>query len=267
MIAAAGCSKGPAAGIRRTTTTTASAPTSTQASTTTTEAGPSTTAPPSWPAIIVEAMAQFVPAPAGARAPIRLPAENGYITAQTGGLGGQDNVTLVVTAAPEPVNSPSLSNAGAGRELASFSTTPTASPSNASSQLANGRSQSIAACGGASTQIALPGGTPATTCPTFEGAAINWKVGSWTVQVLTLSGSTPSTAEAGHIAALFTTATEPASDAGGLLSVVVPANSSVGTSDTAALEWTVGADVYQVRSSDDPDAALAVAAAMRPYPA
>ena len=265
LILAAGCATGPAA-IRRTTTSTA-APASTEVSTTTTDAPPSTTAAPSWPAIVVQAMAQFVPPPAGARAPIRLPAENGYVTAQTGGLGGQANVTLVVTASPEPVNSTSRSSAVAGRALASFSTTPTASTANAASQLSNARSQSIAACGGPSTPAVLPGGVAATTCPTFEGAAVDWRVGSWTLQVLTLSGTTPSTSEAGRVAGLFSPAAEPASDAGGVLSVVVPANSSVGSSDTAALEWTVGADVYQVRSSDDPDAALAVAAAMRPYPA
>lgn len=219
-----------------------------------------------FPAVIVQAMAQFSPLPAGAEAPIHLPVVTGYVTAQTGGLGGQDNVTLVATSTPMPVNSPQLASANAGREIASFSTTPTASTANASTALSQARSQSIASCGGPSSPVTLSTGTPATTCPTLDGAAVNWSIGPWQVQVMTLDGTTPSTAEAGHVDALLHSTGLPASDAGGIVSVVVPGKPSAGSADTAALEWTRGADVYQVRSSDDPDSAIAVAAAMRPYP-
>ena len=257
----AACSRSSPSGLpRRTTTSPPTVPTTTAAPTTT------TTEPVTFPAVIVEAMAQFTPLAAGARAPIRLPAVDGYVTAQTGGLGGQDNVTLIVTKSPMAVNSPTLSSAGAGRELASFSTTPTASPSNASGELARARSQSLASCEGPSTAMSLSGGVAATTCPTLEGAAINWTVGNWAVQVLTLDGTSPSTAEADHMVGLLTPAALPQSDAGGIVSVVVPRNPSAGSADTAAFEWTLGSDVYQVRSSDDPDSAVAVAGAMRPYP-
>lgn len=260
-LLSAACSSSHAATTRRTTTSAPPDSTTSAPPPTTT-----TTATITFPAVIGQAMAQFDPLPAGARAPVRLPAVNGFVSAQTGGLGGQDNVTLIVTPTQLPVNSPALSS-GAGRELASFSTTPTASASNASGELARARSQSIAGCQGPSTAIVLAGGVAATTCPTIEGAAVNWTVGTWNVQVLTLDGTTPSTAEANHLAPVITAASLPQSDAGGVLSVVVPGSPSAGSADTAALEWTVGADVYQVRSSDDPDSALAVAGAMRPYPA
>lgn len=262
-IVATGCSGTAATRPPRRATTTLAAPT-----TTSTAAPPTTpsTDPASFPLVIVQAMAQFNPMPAGARAPIRLPAVSGYVTAQTGGLGGKNNVTLIVTSAPVPVNSPSLSSAGAGRELASFATTPTASQSNAAGELAQARSQSIATCGGPSSATSLSNGAAATTCPTLEGAAVNWTVGNWTVQVLSLDGTSPQMTEADHIAGLLSPTTLPQSDAGGIVSIVVPGNPSAGSSTTAAFEWTVGTDVYEVRSTDDPDSAVAVAAAMRPYP-
>ncbi len=210
-------------------------------------------------------MAQFTPLPAGARAPVRLPAESGYFSAQTGGIGGQDNVTLVVASQAYPVNSPQLS-ASNSREVASFATTPTSSSTSAQGGLTQDEKQSIDGCQGPSTSVTLTGGVPATTCPTVSGAAVNWRAGTWVVQVVTLGGSSPSTTEADHVAALLAAGSLPASDVGGMVSVVVPANSSTGTSDTADLEWTVGAALYQVRSSDDPDAAIAVAGAMTPYP-
>jgi hypothetical protein len=211
-------------------------------------------------------MAQFDPLPSGAEAPIRLPSASGYVTAQTGGLGGQDNVTLVATSQPLPVNSPALSSGGAGQELASFSTTPTASASNASAALAQAKSQSIDSCEGPSQPVTLPGGTAATSCPTLDGAALDWNVGAWVVQVVTLSGTAPSTEEAGQVASELTSAGLPVSVGGGIVSVVVPGSPSAGSADTAAVEWIAGSDVYEVRSSDDPSSALAVAAAMRPYP-
>lgn len=259
----AACSGAPRAKAPRRTTTTPAPPS------TTTTALPTTTStdPPSFPSVVVQAMAQFDPLPAGARAPIRLPSVSGYITAQTGGLGGKDNVTLIVTPTPVPVNGPALSSAGAGKELASFATTPTASQSNAAGQLAQARSQSIAACGGPSSATSLSNGAAATTCPTLEGAAVNWTVGNWTVQVLSLDGTSPPMAEADHVAVLLSPTALPQSDSGGIVSIVVPGNPSAGSSTTAAFEWTVGTDVYEVRSSDDPDSAVAVAGAMRPYPA
>ena len=258
----AGACSATSAAPRRPSTTTSAPTTSTTGAPTTT-----TTATPTFPAVIVQAMAQFEPLPAGAQAPIRLPAVSGYLTAETGGLGGQDNVTLVTTRSPTPVDSPALSPAGAGSELASFSTTPTTSASTAAGALSQARSQELASCQGTPASASLPGGGAATTCATLEGAAVDWTVGNWAVQVLTLSGSAPSMAEAGHVASQLAADGLPPSDAGGIVSVVVPANASAGSSSTAALEWTVGADVYQVRSGDDPDGALAVAAAMRPYPA
>lgn len=203
--------------------------------------------------------------PAGAEAPVRLPAETGYISAETGGIGGQDNVTLVVASQPYPVNSPQLS-ASNSHELASFATTPTSSSAAAQAELAQDEKQSIDGCQGPSTPLTLSGGVAATTCPTVSGQAIDWRAGTWTVQVVTLGGSTPSTNEADHLAAELAPSALPASDVGGVVSVVVPANASVGSSPTADLEWTAGADLYQVRTTDDPDGAIAVAGAMRPYP-
>ena len=246
-----------------TTTTVAPAPTSTGAAAPATS-GPTTTAGPSFPAVVVQAMGVFQPLPAGAEAPIRLPQEQGYVTAQTGGLGGQDNVTLVVTPQPVPVDSPELSTAQT-KELASFATTPTASASTAQSQLAQQKNLAVAACGGASSPVTLADGTPAAGCPTLDGAAITWQHAGWTVQVVTLSGQSPSTAEASQIEATLAAAPLPAG-AGGFVSVQVPANASVGSSTTAAVEWAAGADDYQVRSTDDPVGALEVASAMRPYP-
>lgn len=210
-------------------------------------------------------MAQFVPLPAGAEAPVRLPPFPGYVTAQTGGLGGEANTTLIATPKPVPVNNPDLSSSG-GSELASFSTTPTASVSNAQSSLARQKSQSIAACGGASQTVSLSNGVQATTCPTLDGAAVNWLSGGWQFQVLTLSGTSPSVSEASQVAATIAATGLPENAGGGIVTVEVPANPSVGTSDTAALAWTLGADYYQVRSTDNPTDAIDVAAAMRPYP-
>ncbi len=237
-------------------TTTSSAPTTTT----------TTTAPrPVFPSIVVEAMAQFVPRPAGAEAPIRLPPFTGYVTAQTGGLGGEANTTLIATPKPVAVNSPELSPSG-GSELASFSTTPTASVSNAQSSLARQKSQSIAACGGPSQTVSLSDGAQATTCPTLDGATVNWHSAGWQIQVLTLNGTNPSTAEASQIAQTIAASGLPSSAGGGIVTVEVPANPSVGTLDTAALAWALGADFYQVRSTDNPTDAIDVAAAMRQYP-
>jgi hypothetical protein len=211
-------------------------------------------------------MEQFSPLPAGAEAPIRVPQYAGYLTAQTGGLGGQDNVTLIATPSPVPVNSSGLTSSG-GTELASFSTTPTASSSNATSSLSQANSQNIDSCGGASQSQELSGGTQAMSCATVDGDALNWTFEGWQVQVLTLSGTTPPTDEANRVASALSSSGVPASDGAGFITVQVPANSSVGTSDTAAVEWVVGSDVYQVRSSDNPIAAIQTAAAMRPYPA
>ena len=233
-----------------------------------------TTVPAGFPAVVMQAMAQFTPFPAGAQAPIRLPPVSGYVTAETGGLGGQANVTLIVTPSPVPVDSPSLSSTAAGRELASFSTTSTASAAAAQGELAGDRSQSLASCQGASSPLTLGDGTKAASCPTVEGSAIDWDIGNWALQVLALDGSTPPIGEADHIDTLVAggasgnapTGGLPVGDTGGIASVVVPGSSSAGSADTAAIEWTVGADVFQVRSSDDPDSAFAVAAAMRPFP-
>jgi len=255
-----GCSSShAAAGSHHAGTTT---PTAAQVS----ASGSSTTSGAGFPALVVAAMAEFNPVAAGAQAPHTLPQVSGYLTAETSGLGGQDNVTLIATATPVPVDSPSLSSSSAGREVASFSTTPTASAANAQSQMAQARGQAIASCGGPSHPVTLSGGVAATTCPTLDGAAIDWSDGAWAVQVLTLDGTTPSTAEADTLAARLAGDGLPTSDGGGIVTAVVPGNPSAGSSDTAALEWAKGADVYQVRSSDDPTSALAVAAAMRPYP-
>jgi hypothetical protein len=236
--------------------------------TTSTFAHPSSTTsapPPPFPSVVVQAMAQFSPLPSGAEAPIRLPQFSGFATAQTGGLGGQDNVTLIATPAPVPINSAQLNSSG-GTEIAAFSTTPTASVSNAQSALTQAKSQSIEACGGPSQPETLGGGTQATTCPTLDGAAIDWSYQGWQVQVLTLNGTNPSVDEANQVASALSASGVPGGDGGGILSVQVPGSSSAGTSDTAALEWTVGPDVYQVRSSDSPVDAVQVAAAMRPFP-
>jgi hypothetical protein len=261
---AAACSAPTARHAGPTTTATSSTIT---APTSTTSAGPPGTASgqPAFPAVIVQAMATFDPLPAGAEAPIRLPAEHGDISAQTGGIGGQDNVTLVVAPQPYPVNSPQLS-ASNSRELASFATTPTSSPASARAALSRDEEQSIDACQGPTSPLTLSGGVGATTCPTVEGEAVGWRAGAWTVQVVTLGGSSPSTDEADDLAAELVPGSLPASDVGGMVSVVVPANPSVGRSPTADIEWAVGADLYQVRTDDDPDGALAVAGAMRPYP-
>lgn len=259
--ATASCSSSSSA----TTSTTSSVSTST--STTTTlpaTTAPPTTAPPAFPAVVVEAMAEFKPLPSGAEAPFSLPPESGYVSAETGGIGGQDNVTLVVAAQPYPVDSPQLS-ATNSRELASFATTPTGSPTTAQSGLTQDEKQSIDVCQGPASPMTLTGGVSASSCPTSTGAAITWYAGPWTVQVVTLDGSSPSTTEADHLAGELAAAL-PTSDKDGMVSVVVPANASAGSSDTADIEWTVGADLYQVRSSDDPDGAVAVARAMRPYP-
>jgi hypothetical protein len=211
-------------------------------------------------------MSQFNPLPAGARAPLRLPSTSGYVTAQTGGLGGQDNVTLISTPTPVPVNSPQLSGSQ-GTELASFSITPTASVADARSSLTQSTGQSIDSCGGAAQPVTLSDGTAATTCPTLDGASVNWSFEEWKVQVVTLSGTSPSLTEASAVASELTSVGLPESDVGGFVSVVVPASASVGGADTAALEWTTGPDEYQVRSSDNPKAAIEVASAMVPYPA
>ena len=231
-----------------------------------TTAAPATTTAPTFPAVVVQAMAQFQPLPAGAEAPIRLPQEQGYVTAQTGGIGGQANVTLVVASQPVPVNSPNLSSSQT-KELASFATTPTASTANAQGQLAQQKNLAVAPCGGASQPVTLADGTQATSCPTLNGAALTWQHAGWAVQVVTLSGQSPSTTEASQIEATLVAAPLPAAGAGGFVSIQVPANASVGPSTTAAVEWAIGADDYQVRSSDDPVGALEVASAMRPYPA
>ena len=240
------------------------APSSTVTTAVTTTA-PTTTAAPAFPAVVVQAMAQFQPLPAGAEAPLRLPPVQGYLTAQTGGIGGQDNVTLVVTSQPVPVNSPNLSSSQT-RELASFATTPTSSESGAEAQLSQQKSLAIASCAGPSQAVSLTDGTQATSCPTLNGAALTWQHAGWAVQVVTLSGQAPPTSEASQIEATLAGAPLPAGGTGGFVSVQVPANASVGPSTTAAVEWTTGADDYQVRSSDDPVGALEVASAMRPYP-
>ncbi len=264
-VTAAGCSakSKPSAAREASTTTTTVAP----ASATTTSSAPTTTTTPKplFPSIVVEAMAQFVPLPAGAEAPARLPPFTGYVTAQTGGLGGEANTTLIATPRPVAVNSPELSSSG-GSELASFSTTPTASVSNAQSSLARQKSQSIAACGGPSQTVSLSNGVQATTCPSLDGATVNWLSAGWQFQVLTLDGTNPSTAEASQIARTIAASGLPSSAGGGIVTVEVPANASVGTLDTAALAWTLGADFFQVRSTDNPTDAIEVAAAMRPYP-
>ena len=210
-------------------------------------------------------MAQFHPLPAGAEAPVRLPPEPGYLTAQTGGLGGQDNVTVVETTAPVPVNSSGLSSSQS-KELASFATTATASASNAQGQLVQQRSLAIASCGGASQPVTLADGTAATSCPTLDGAALTWQHAGWTVQVVTLDGQAPSTSEASQVESTLGGSPLPAGGDGGFISVQVPASASAGSSTTAAIEWATGADDYQVRSSDDPVGAIEVASAMRPYP-
>jgi len=252
--------------------TTTSPPTSSSIAPTTTSSVTTTTAPAGFPSVIVQAMAEFSPLPAGARAPIRLPATTGDITAETAGLGGEANVTLIATTSPVTVDSPALAS-GAGTELASFSTTPTASESNATTEVSGDRSRSQASCQGTANATALSDGTAAGTCSTAQGEALDWMAGSWSVQVLALDGASPPMAEADHIESLIgaagpaTTALPSSGGGGAILSVVVPGGASAGSADTAALEWSVDADVYLVRSSDDPDAALAVAAAMRPYPA
>ncbi|MGH9029470.1 MAG: hypothetical protein ACRDV4_07630 [Acidimicrobiales bacterium] len=267
----AGCSSGGTRpGAIRHSTTSSSATTTSAAPPTTSppssSASTTTTAPPPpFPAVVVQAMAQFVPLPAGAEAPLRLPPVSGYLTAQTGGLGGEDNVTLIATPSPVPVNSPDLTSSG-GTELASFSTTPTASTSNASSSLSQAKGQSIDACGGPSVPETLSGGTAATSCPTLDGEALDWTFEGWSVQVITLSGTSPSTAEADQVQSALSSSGVPTSSGNGFVTVEVPANSSVGSSDTAAVEWVVGADLYQVRSSDNPVGAIQTAAAMRPYP-
>lgn len=264
-VVAAGCAPGAHDVARRATTTTTTTPTTTAVTVPSVPTtAPTTTVGPSFPAVVVQAMSQFQPLAAGAEAPLRLPQEPGYITAQTGGLGGQDNVTLVVTAQPVPVDSPQLSTSQT-TELASFATTATASASTAQGQLAQQRNLAIGSCGGAAQPLTLADGTAATTCPTLDGAAVTWQHDGWAVQVVTLSGQAPSTSEASQIESALGTAPLPAS-AGGFVSVQVPANASVGSSTTAAVEWAAGADDYQVRSTDDPVGALEVASAMRPYP-
>ena len=239
--------------------------------TTTTTVEITTTTAAGFPSVIVQAMREFSSIPVGARAPATLPATAGFVTAETGGLGGQVNVTLIATTSPMAVGSPALTSSGAGRELASFSTTPTASTSNAATELAGDRARTQASCQGATAPLSLADGTAGSTCSTIQGEVVDWMLGSWAVQVLSLSGQSPPTDEANRLEAQVGRAAPPttelpASDAGGILSVVVPGTASAGSTDTAALEWTVGADLYQVRSGDDPGAALEVAAAMRPYP-
>jgi len=265
-LIASGCSTGKSNSATRhplPRSTTTSPPTTSTVVTTT--AAPTTSPAPTFPSVVSQAMAQFVPLPAGAEAPIRLPQVSGYLTAETGGLGGQDNVTLIVTSSPVPVNSPTLTSSG-GTELAAFTNIATASDSNADSQLAQAKSQSIDSCGGASQALTLADGTAATSCPTLDGEAVNWTFDGWTVQVVTLSGSTPSVGEADQADSTLHSAGVPTSSGAGIVSVVVPANSSVGQSDTSALEWVLGPNVYQVHSSDNPVAAIDVAAQMRPYP-
>lgn len=262
-LALAACSAATVHGAGRlrpdATTTTAPGPTTSSAP------APTTTAAPAFPSVVVQAMAQFVPLPAGALAPIRLPAVTGYLTAQTGGLGGQDNVTLVVTPQPVPVDSPGLQSAQT-KELASFATTPTTSAATAQAQLAQQESQAIAPCGGPSAPVTLSDGTTATSCPTLDGAAITWQHGSWKVQVVDLGGTAPPQDEANQVASTLAGTGLPASDGGGIVSVQVPSSASSGSSPTAGIQWSAGADNYQVRSTDDPVGAIEVAAAMRPYP-
>ncbi|MHB1716199.1 MAG: hypothetical protein ACYCV5_02495 [Acidimicrobiales bacterium] len=277
-LLAAGCGGGAAVtGRHRSTSPAAVAPKTVAPTTTTVPRAPQTTpsttpstqpvtpSTPTFPALVVQAMSQFNPLPAGAEAPERLPGVPGYLTAQTGGLGGQDNVTLIATTQPVAVNSPSLSTSAAGTEIASFSTTPTASTANASAALAQARSQSIDTCAGPSQTVSVAGGITATSCPTVDGAALTWNQGTWIVQVVTLSGTTPSSAEAASVAGDIASFGLPSGAADGMVGVVVPGNPSAGAADTAVLEWTKGADVYEVRSSDNPPAAITLAAAMRPY--
>jgi hypothetical protein len=267
-VVVAGCSVGtPSARPAHSTKTSRVKATTTLPPTTTTTLPPATTTTTAapFPSLIVQAMAQFNPVPPGAEAPGTLPSVSGYLTAQTGGLGGEDNVTLIATAQPIPVNSPALSSAGAGQEVASFSTTPTASATTATAALTQAKSQSIDGCQGGSQAVTLAGGTAATSCPTLDGAALNWDLGSWTVQVVNLSGTTPATTQADAVASALAGAHLPGATAG-LISVVVPSSPAAGTSDTADLEWTTGADLYDVRSTTSPNSAISLATAMRSYP-
>ncbi|MHB8439247.1 MAG: hypothetical protein ACYDD4_08810 [Acidimicrobiales bacterium] len=223
-----------------------------------------------FPAVVVQAMAEFGTLPAGAEAPGSVPSVTGtgFVTAQTSGLAGVDNVTLIDAPTPTTVDSPALSATGAGRELGSYSTTATSSPAAAGAAIAQARGEAVLDCAGSTTSVVVPGlSSAATGCPTIEGEAIDVTVGTWTIQVLTLNGSSPSTAEASALAEKLTASGFPGPSVAGLVSVVVPANASAGNADTANIEWIEGADLYQVRSSDDPSAALDIALAMRPYPA
>lgn len=213
-------------------------------------------------------MAQFSPLPEGAEAPIRLPVTPGPVSAQASGLGGSDTVSLFVgvgSSGPGIVGGEQSS--GGSQELASFTTTATTSDAAAGSAMTSARQRAIDGCTGSSQPITLSDGTTATTCPTVDGAAINWRFDGWSVQVVTLGGGSPSSLAASTVDGDLRSDGLPAGDGPGFVSVVVPANASVGDAQTAEVAWRAGADDYDVRSQDDPAAALAIAAAMRPYPA
>lgn len=186
------------------------------------------------------------------------------MTAQAGGLAGVDTVTLY---APGTTSGGRGGTAGGLRELASFTTTATASPAASAAAQRQAAERSIDACAGGSRPLRLADGTTATTCPTVDGAAVDWAHAGWTVQVVTLDGTTPATGAATLVDDLLRSGGLPPGASGGFVSVVVPGNPSAGTADTADVQWSSGADEYTVRTQDDPSAALAVAAAMRPYPA
>jgi hypothetical protein len=210
--------------------------------------------------VVVAAMRQFVPLPAGAEAPDVLPVPERSVTAQASGLGGVDTVTLSTT----PTSGGG--STGAIVELASFTTTATASPADAASALATERSRSVDGCAGPVRAAVVPGTSGATTCPTVDGDALTWHMAGWTVQVVDLAGSHSPTALAAAVAAVLRHDGLPSTTTPGFVSVVTPSNPSVGTATTADLAWRVGASLHEVRSQDDPDAAIAVAAAMVPYP-
>jgi hypothetical protein len=88
----------------------------------------------------------------------------------------------------------------------------------------------------------------------------------WTLQVVDLAGSDAPTTLAATIVGVLHHDGLPTTTTPGFLSVVTPSGPSVGTATTADVAWRVGATLHEVRSEDDPQAAIAVAAAMVPYP-
>ncbi len=206
-----------------------------------------------FPPAVTRALATLGAAAAGVVVPTRLPVSTGTMAGEASVLGGGTTVVLRQDTAGQ-----------VGRELASFTTVPASSPGAAAQALASLRHQTVVGCLGPSTPLRL-GPVQAASCPTAEGPAITWSSEGWTVQVLTLAGSAAATAQARSLATWLVTDGLPAAPGGGLVSEVVPGGSAAGDSPTILLAWQRASALVEVRSLDDPEAAVAMASSAAPY--